>query len=856
MDVNLFVSRVFQPARTRRLIHGVDSITPAAGLELLCAFFALLLAPLPCLAIAYAPATTLSTEDSLQLGFGSALALSGGFSLIGDPYYGDPGFPPFEPNMSYSGAVFVFQDDGAGNLVEHPHPITASDGKQNDRFGTAVAVSGDIAVVGAPEDDEDGMQNSGSAYVFQYIGGVWVEQAKLTAEDAQASDAFGSAVAISGDTILIGAPRFYGHADPGAAYVFRFNGANWSQEDKLTSSDAAVGDEFGKVIALSGDTAAFGVPDADATNDLGVVYVFRYNGVNDWVQEDELSAPADSATAISGASFAETLAISGDTLLIGAERATYEVNTAARVGAVYAYRYDGVDSWDQEAKLVPSIPAPRGFDHLKFFGRSIAFSGDIAVIGAQGGVLSTYSGAAYAFWYDGADWVEQDKVIAPGSNSSGDAHGNFGRNVALSEATILVGSSLNAVYHFKNIPDAKLTADDGATSDYFGVSVALSGDTALVGAPRDDDDGDNSGSAYLYEYDGANWIDEDKLTASDAGTNGQFGTAVALADGVAMVGAAGEELVPGAVYAFHHNGSSWVQKPALTPSDSAVFDNFGSSLAISDDRAVIGAPFSGYTEFEEGHGAAYVFEYIGGSWVQKVKLTASDGADNDLFGASVAISGDTIVVGAPEVDNLTGAAYVFRYTEDGGGSWSHDPRLSAADGAEEDGFGISVAVSSDTIVVASPGAGGNNGAAYVYGDNGVNSTWEITLTASDGEAWEQFGASVAISGDNTIVVGADYDDAGSAYVFWHDGESWVEEPKITPPDGAEDDFFGDAVAISGDSILAGAWHNENKGAAYISTIQFVSVPEPSPQALSIAALATLAFVARRKTLPRLTLRER
>ncbi len=815
----------------------------ANHLGLAAAFFALLLAPLPCLAVAYAPGTPLSSEESSQY-FGTVPAISGGFSLIGDPYYGEPSPIPVLPDMTSSGAVFIFQDDGAGSIVEHPLPIIASDGGSNDRFGAAVAISGDIAVVGAPEWDGASGQNSGAAYVFKYIGGWWVEQTILTADDAQASDAFGSSVAISGNTILVGAPRFFGHADPGAAYVFRFDGATWNQEDKITSPDAVAGDDFGKVISLSGDVAAFGVLDSDATNDLGKVYVYRYNGVNDWAEEDTLLAPADAATAAFGANFGEAIAVSGNTLLIGAQRAPYEVNPAARVGAVYAYRYDGVDSWDQEAKLLPSIPAPRGFDHLGFFGQSIALSGDIAVIGAKGGSLSSYSGAAYAFWYDGASWVEQGRLIAPGSSSSGDQHSQFGSSVAISGTTVLAGYSLEAAYHFKNIPDAKLTADDGAASDYFGVSVALDGDTALVGAPRDDDDGNESGSAYLFWYDGANWIDEDKLTASDAAADGHFGISVALEGDVAMVGASGEETVAGAVYAFHYNGASWVEKPKLTPTDSVVHDDFGSAVAISGDRVVIGAPYSGGGNSETGQGAAYVFEYSGSSWVQQAKLTASDGVPGGFFGfgKTVAISGDTIVVGAHEVDSYTGAAYVFRYAT---GTWSQDPRLTALGATVDDAFGRSVAVSSDTIVVTALFAG-DTGAAYVYGDDGESAVWETTLTASDGEAWEQFGASAAIASDNTIVIGADYDESGSAYVFWHDGLSWVEEPKFTPSDGGDNDHYGDAVAVSGDMILVGAWGNEDNGAAYVSTVQYEAVPEPSLVALHLSALITLVCVARRR----------
>jgi hypothetical protein len=333
---------------------------------------------------------------------------------------------------------------------------------------------------------------------------------------------------------------------------------------------------------------------------------------------------------------------------------------------------------------------------------------------------------------------------------------------------------------------------------------------------------------------------------------------VALDGSIAVVGAPGsgsteEDYGPGAAYVFRYEGEAWGEeeirltatKADGTPDDDPD-DGFGYSIAISGNTVVVGAPWDGWidgAEWAYGSGAAYVFWYNGASWVPQGKLTPSDGAEEDYFGYSVAISGDTIVVGAhyeDEKGDAAGAAYVFQLSE---GSWIPDGKLIATDGDPDDEFGGSVAISSDTIVVGAKRDGDkavNAGAAYVFGYNGSSWVEETKLTASDGMTVARFGISVAISDANTIAIGAEYDNAtGAAYVFWHDGSSWIEEPKLIAPG-----YFGASIAISGDTVAVGAPFNGDNGAAYVYTAQYI--PEPSLLALHLAAFATLVCVARRR----------
>ena len=263
----------------------------------------------------------------------------------------------------------------------------------------------------------------------------------------------------------------------------------------------------------------------------------------------------------------------------------------------------------------------------------------------------------------------------------------------------------------------------------------------------------------------------------------------------------------------------------LTASDSLAGDLLGHSVAVSDDTVVVGAPRDDILFPSVNQGSAYVFVKPGGGWVsahETAKLTASDGAESDFFGTSVAVSGDTVVVGA-ERDDVganadQGSAYVF--VKPGGGwvSATETAKLTASDGAANDRLGQSVAVSGDTVVVGAPldiDVTAGPGSAYVFVEPGggwVSATETAKLTASDGATDDSFGHSVAVSGD-TVVVGACFDNVGpnpnqgSAYVFVKPGGGWVsatETAKLTASDGAANDRLGQSVAVSGDTVVVGA----------------------------------------------------
>jgi len=381
---------------------------------------------------------------------------------------------------------------------------------------------------------------------------------------------------------------------------------------------------------------------------------------------------------------------------------------------------------------------------------------------------------------------------------------------------------------------AKLIASDGAFHDGFGYSVAVDGDTAVIGAWGDDDIGTNSGSAYVFVRSGMDWTQQAKLTASDGATFDRFGYSVAVDGDTAVIGAWGNDnnsTYLGSAYVFMRSGTGWTQQAKLTASDVAdvYYSHFGASVAIHGDTAVIGAYQWEQSDSEPEpfvivHSEAYVFVRNGTTWTQQDKLTTDDNVARDGFGIDVAVYDDTTVIGVP-VDNEngpnSGSAYVFVRN---GTTWTQQAKLTASDSVEYSGFGIDVAVYDDTTVIgANYYAEWDIGstAVYVFVRNGTTWTQQDKPTASD-EDLISFGRSVGLYGD-TAVSGAPWDENGLAYVFVRSGLAWPQQARLTASDGEFNDHFGDSVAIHEDTIVIGAPSDDNEngvgsGSAYVFSL--------------------------------------
>ena len=358
----------------------------------------------------------------------------------------------------------------------------------------------------------------------------------------------------------------------------------------------------------------------------------------------------------------------------------------------------------------------------------------------------------------------------------------------------------------------KLLASDGTEFDFFGTSVAVSGNLAVIGALNDDDNGFSSGSAYVLDVTTGNQLF--KLLPFDGALGDNFGTSVALSENLAVIGALEDNdngFGSGSAYVFDITTGQQLFK--LLPSDVEARDNFGTSVAFSENLAVIGAAGDGDNGFNSG--SAYVFDITTGN--QLFKLLPSDGAADDRFGFSVALSGNTAVIGALGDDDngpASGSAYVFDVT-----TGNQLFKLLPSDGATDDQLGISVAVSGNTAVIGArfdDDNGFNSGSAYVY--DVTTGQQLFKLLPSDGAGGDSFGSSVALSG-NTAVIGADFDDDnGSAYIF--DVTTGQQLFKLLPSDGAEANFFGTSVALSGNLAVIGADYDDDNGSGSGSAYVF------------------------------------
>jgi hypothetical protein len=429
--------------------------------------------------------------------------------------------------------------------------LKASNTGAGDQFGYSARVSGDTVVLGAPYEsdnttgvngnqNDNSATNSGAAYVFLCDGTNWIQQAYFKASNTGGSDLFGGSVAVSGNTVIVGAPFEDSNAtgvngnqtnnsatDSGSAYVFVRSGTNWNQQAYLKASNTGAGDSFGWSVAVSGDTVVVGAPfeDSNATSvngnqannsaaDSGAAYVFVHSGTN-WSQQAYLKASNTGANDV----FGSAVAISGDTVVVGtyaeASHATgvngnQSDNSAANAGAAYVFVRSGTN-WHQQAYLKASNTAANDR-----FGASVAVSGDTVVVGADGessnaaGVNGNQSdnsaanaGAAYVFVRNGTNWIQQ----------------------------------------------AYLKASNTGANDYFGFALAVSGDTVVVGAYLEDSNatgvngsqGNNaapaSGAAYVFVRHGMNWSQQAYLKASNTGANDQFGSRVAISGDTVVVGA-------------------------------------------------------------------------------------------------------------------------------------------------------------------------------------------------------------------------------------------------------------------------------------------------------------------------------
>ena len=380
----------------------------------------------------------------------------------------------------------------------------------------------------------------------------------------------------------------------------------------------------------------------------------------------------------------------------------------------------------------------------------------------------------------------------------------------------------------------KITSTPRGVGAQFGYAIAVSGNTMVVGARFDSTTASQAGAAFVYVLNGNTWTQQAILLASDGAAFDKFGQSVAIDGDTIVVGAyqanAGFNN-NGAAYVFVRSGTTWTQQQKLTASDSTADDEFGNAVAIKGDSVIVGSHFADLPS-NASAGSAYLYRRSGTVWSETQKLTPSGGVIlGDLFGDSLAISGDKLVIGSPGADvPQTAAGSVYVYVEIGGGLYGFQQKLSIVDGSNGDNFGGAVAIDGNTLV---GGAREDTtivgqsafGAAYVFQFDGLTWNSQQKLIASDPASFDRFGWSVAIRGD-IVAVGAREDDtavgaeAGSTYIFKRSGTVWSQQQKLAPNDPFTGDRFGGSVAFAAGNLIIGAAEKNltspnGQGAAYV-----------------------------------------
>lgn len=429
--------------------------------------------------------------------------------------------------------------------------------------------------------------------------------------------------------------------------AFTANSQNWSELIKVCASDREANDNYSFSVAIDGDYAIVGAyqEDEDTLNEAtlsnaGSAYIYK-NEAGTWVEMQKIVASDRSSID----NFGYSVAINGDYVIVGAYQEDNDVvggNTMSNSGSAYIFK-NIAGEWTEMQKIVAS---DRNTDD--FFGASVSISGEYAVIGAyqedenaSGNSTMSNSGSAYIFHNVSDTWSEVQKIVA----------------------------------------------SDRSAVDYFGLSVSMSGDYLIVGAYSEDENVagsatlNNAGSAYIFKNNAGTWAQSQKIVASDRGAEDFFGYSVSISGNVAIVGAYQEDhntsgsanlANSGSAYIYTRNGSTWTQSQKLVASDRDEGDQFGYAVSICGDYAIVGSSLedediSGENSFFNA-GSAYIYKNVAGSWSQAQKIVPSDRANSDLFGTSVAIGNYYTICGAYQEDHDAiggsalanpGSAYIF-----------------------------------------------------------------------------------------------------------------------------------------------------------------------------------------------------
>ena len=905
------------------------------------------------------------------LGFGSEVSISGDTIAVGVPkeasnknFITNGESASSNASLSHSGAVYLYSRTGI--LWKQEAYIKAANPTASDRFGVRVSISGNLVVVGSPEEDSDqnsitngdsanidnSKTNSGAAYVYRRGASGWYQEAFLKASNSDMEDRFGSSVAVDGNLIAIGAPLedsnqtyitngSFGSgnnvlADTGAVYVYRWSASNWIQEAFIKASNADSQDKFGTEVSISGDTVAVSSPfeasdqkvitngagasSSNLSSLSGAVYVFRNKSRFFDPTDVQVAKATDNSISVSW-------------------RATNLGKAANVVKVVYGTVEPGVSCSSGTVAVsgsgnIAAIPIGENSGTTLFVRVCAGVEGNLSegtvqrifIDNIAPSVQSILRGASVNPPTNGSDvlyvvnFTEPVLGLSPANFAFTDVNGT-GLTGIIQNISCAKGSSSCSVSVRLGGNAGQLRLDltnTGGVTDYSG--------NALQGSRIGDE---------TYTVEG--WYQEAFIKASNADVGDQFGSALAMSRDTLVVGSPNEDSSQfvvtngptasdnnlseqsGSAYVYRRVGHQWSQEAYIKASNSGAADFFGSDVSISEDVLVVSswnedsnqsAITNGETSSADdslsASGAVYIYRRNGVTWSQEAYVKASNAGGNDFFGYSVSIDGETLAVGAPGEDsnqntvtngpgsstnNLssnTGAVYVYVKTNAG---WSQQAYIKSATAAVPrsywdggDGFGNVVVLSGDTLVVGQP----DDDSPQSYITNGVTDAtpngyfWydnqsfgSVSVFRRQGVRWTQeayikpsnpytsvtgdrFGDRISISG-NRIAVGVGNEDSdsttistygvnndsrtnsGAVYLFKRSGIQWSAEAYIKASNSRADLEFGSSISLSGDSLAVGSVDSSNQSGVLNSVLTSSDTSSPSSGAIYMFKLSSTGW---------------
>lgn len=611
-------------------------------------------------------------------------------------------------------------------------------------------------------------------------------------------DQFGYSIDIDEGRAIIGAWGDDDHgSNSGAAYILdQSRSGEWTLTQKITLPDGEAGDLFGWKVLLEGNRAL-----VSAIGELGkgAVYFYRFNGES-WVNDLRLIAP----DGLMGDRFGSAIAKNEFSILIGAEGVD-DLGTSA--GAVYAYTFveseeNNMENWIYNRKIMPDNLSAKAF-----FGSSISVFGNRIAIGAYGS--DSYVGKVYIY----ERGLQQTAELKLPENIKRGGDG-FGSSVSLTKDRILIGaygrddfennSGSAYIFNYENeewSDPIRLNAPDASKYDYFGISVKIRGDRAIVGSYRSDvGQFKDKGAAYYFELQNDQWNFISKFSSTDELSNQYFGLSMDMDSNQLMIGAPGKNLSRGGIYLYQFDQTRWSLVQTIANSDNRLRDSFGEAFHVDGNQLI-----AGVSQRER----AYIFEYdeVESMWEEVTILTPHEPSpfgNNTRFGTSVYIHENQCIVGEPS--RSSGAAQVFRFSDN---QWGYEDTLLPNDGPENDRFGLEVIIHDNVAMVSDPYRDGNEGKVYLFKYDDLENTWERRNTILPSNRGF-FGMPMRYKNEK-LLVGAKGESIfepflGVTYVYnIGEGNTGYGLPRrLIPNDAGDNDLVGSAFDVEGEFLAVGS----------------------------------------------------